>query len=41
MAVTLKPIAHQRSQWLVWLAYVDDEAYERNEEDSDNDWHHG
>lgn len=41
MAATLKPVAHQRSQWLVWLAYVDDEAYEGQEKDSDSDHYHG
>lgn len=41
MVTTSKPVAHQRTQWLVWLAYADDEAYERNEEDSDSDQHHG
>ena len=37
MACSSTMVFHQRSQRLVWLAYVNNEAEEGNEEDSENE----
>ena len=37
MAATLTLVAHWRTRQLVWLAYVDGEKEEGNEEDSENE----
>lgn len=38
MATTSTLVAHWRSHWLVWLAYVKDKEKEDNEEDIDNEY---
>ena len=37
MGATWTPIAHQRTRWLVWCAYIDDEAEEGSEEDGEDE----
>ena len=37
MATTSLLVSHRRSRWLIWCAYIDDEAKEGDEEDSENE----